>query len=186
MNAAIAQRQRTALGVAAGLTAATLVVAAIVRIGWAADARALLDFPFAGVPRARATAVSIFVDNARCSAAIFAASAIVQSPWLTRRRRRPAPCRASLVLAAVDTRARARGRGQRRCSSAPPSARTAPAWRSPCCRTGRSSSPPSRSPSPSTCAPADAPLATRDAVAVAAGCLAALALAAVLETFAAP
>lgn len=178
------QQQRTALRVAAALTAATLVVAVTVRIGWAADARALLDFPFAGMPARAPTAVSIFVNNAAVLGTIFAASAVVQSRWMTRAE----PARASaavVVLAAVDTvlalevavnvllvGAALGAYGTRMAVAVLPHG---PVELAAFAR-GLALYLDARR----------APLATRNAIAVAAGCLAALALAAVLETFAAP
>jgi hypothetical protein len=178
------QEQRTALGVAAALTAATLFVAVPVRIGWAAEARALLDFPFAGVPARATTAVSIFVNNAAVLGTIFAASAIVQSRWILR----ADPARASaavVVLAAVDTvlalevavnvllvGAALGAYGARMAVAVLPHG---PVELAAFAR-GLALYLNAR----------HAPLAARDAVRVAAGCLAALALAAMLETFAAP
>ena len=102
MNAAIAEQRRGALAVAAALTAATLAVAAIVRIAWAPDVRQALGFPFAGIPANSDAAAAIFVNNARLLAAVFAAVLIAQSPWLAGRTARRGPLGAAL-LAAVDT-----------------------------------------------------------------------------------
>jgi hypothetical protein len=82
VTAASLDERRAALTVAAALTLTTLCVAAVVRIGWAADMRALLGFGFAGVPARSSTATSIFANNARLLAAVFAAILIAQSPWL--------------------------------------------------------------------------------------------------------
>jgi Stage II sporulation protein M len=176
--------QSTTLWVAAALTAATLVVAVAVRIGCAADARARLAFPFGGVPARAATAVSIFVNNAIVLGAIFAAAAIVQSPWIVR----ADPVRARVavvVLVAVDTvlalevtlnvvlvGAAFGAYGTRMAVAVLPHG---PLELAAFAR-GLALYVNARR----------APLATRHAVGVAAGCLAALALAAMLETFAAP
>ena len=105
MTAIAAEERRAALAVAAAVTATTLCVAAVVRIGWAADTRSLLEFEFAGVPARASTAAEILANNARLLAAVFAAILIAQSPWLGGAR---AAARADrgpferLMLAAVD------------------------------------------------------------------------------------
>ena len=82
MSAVALEERRAALALAAGLTVATVAVAAIVRVAWAAEARRLLGFGFTGVPARLDTAVSIFADNARLLTAVFGAILVTQSPWL--------------------------------------------------------------------------------------------------------
>ena len=98
----IAEQRRGVLPIAAGLTGATLAAAAVVRIWCAADARRALAFPFAGIPANLDAATAIFANNARLLAAVFAAVLVAQSPWLAGRD----ACRglaATALLAAVDT-----------------------------------------------------------------------------------
>ena len=172
----IAER-RAALTLAAAITAATLAVAIVVRLALAAEVRRRLDFGFAGVPATPEAALSIFAANARLLAVVFAAIAITQIAW--RRRRHAA--------GGVDRHAaRARGRAATRSWSAPRSAPTAPAC-----------SPPSLPHGPVELAvfalalalylrARRAQLPRRHIAAVAATCVSGLALAAALETFAAP
>lgn len=101
MTAAIAEQRQAVLAVAAGLTGATLAATVIVRIAWAAEARRSLAFPFAGIPANLDAAVAIFANNARLLAAVFAAVLVAQSPWLSGRDARRGPLGAAL-LAAVD------------------------------------------------------------------------------------
>jgi hypothetical protein len=102
MTAAVSGQCRGVLAVAAGLTAATLAVAAVVRIAWAADVRRALGFPFAGIPAHLDAAAAVFANNARLLAAVFAAVLVAQSPWLAGRDARRSPL-ASVLLAAVDS-----------------------------------------------------------------------------------
>ena len=76
----IAER-RAALTLAAAITAATLVVAIVVRLALAVEVRRRLDFGFAGVPATPEAALSIFSANARLLAVVFAAIAITQIDW---------------------------------------------------------------------------------------------------------
>jgi hypothetical protein len=102
MIAALAEQRRGVLAVAAGLTATTLAVAAIVRIGWATEARRSLAFPFAGIPANLDAAAAIFANNARLLAGVFAAALVAQSPWLSGRDARRGPLGTAL-LTAVET-----------------------------------------------------------------------------------
>jgi hypothetical protein len=86
MTSATVEERRTALAIASALTLATLCVAALVHFGWAADVRAQLGFGFAGVPARPSTATSIYANNARLLAAVFAAILIAQFPLARRRR----------------------------------------------------------------------------------------------------
>jgi hypothetical protein len=101
MSAAITER-RTALTVAAGLTAAALSIAVVVHVACAAETRKLLAFPFAGVPARPSSALAIFANNARLVGAVFAAVLVAQAPWLTGRAGARGPI-ATMLLAAVDT-----------------------------------------------------------------------------------
>ena len=100
MTSAVVER-RAALAVAAGLTAAALWIAAVVHVACAAQARKLLGFPFTGVPARPAIALSIFASNARLLGAVFAAVLVAQAPWLTGRAGARGPI-AAMLLAAVD------------------------------------------------------------------------------------
>jgi hypothetical protein len=102
MTGAATVQLRGVLAVAAGLTGATLAVAAIVRIGWAADVRRTLSFSFAGIPAEPDTAAAIFATNGRLLAAVFAAVLVAQSLWLAGRDTRRSPVACGL-LAGVDT-----------------------------------------------------------------------------------
>ena len=102
MTAAIAEQRRSVLAVAAALTGATLAVAASVRTWWAPDVRRALAFPFAGIPADLDAAAAILANNARLLAAVFAAILVAQSPWLADRDARRGPLACGL-LAAVDT-----------------------------------------------------------------------------------
>jgi hypothetical protein len=102
MTAVTVVERRSALAIAGGMTLAALAVAAVVRVGWAAEARRLLGFGFAGVPARLETAVSIFAGNARLLAAVFAAILVAQSPWLADRDAARGPV-ISALTAAVDS-----------------------------------------------------------------------------------
>ena len=101
MSAIALEERRDALAVAGGLSVATVAVAAIVRVGWAAEARRLLGFGFTGVPARLETATSIFAGNARLLAAVFAAILVAQSPWLAGPEARRGPLMSALT-ATVD------------------------------------------------------------------------------------
>jgi hypothetical protein len=106
LTAIAAEERRLALSVAAAVTLTTLGVAAAVRVGWAAEMRALLGFGFAGVSARPSTATSIFANNALLLAAVFAAILIAQSPWLAGAGTAPRAERGpvgGVLLAAVDT-----------------------------------------------------------------------------------
>jgi len=99
MTAAGLEARRTMVAVASGLTIATLAVAAIVRAGWPAETRQLLAFSFAGVPTRLDTALSILANNGRLLAAVFAAILVAQSPWLAGRDAHRGPVMVTLLVA---------------------------------------------------------------------------------------
>ena len=82
---------REAGTIAAGLAAATTLLAATVRAGWAAEARDTLRFGFAGVPATAESALSILAANGRLLVAILAAVLVAQAPWLAGAPSRPGP-----------------------------------------------------------------------------------------------
>jgi hypothetical protein len=88
---------RLALLVATVLPAGTLLVAAIVRLSLADEARAWLSFPFTGVPAGLSQAAMIFAHNAWLLAVILAATLIAHSARLDRRARHPRPMPRLLV-----------------------------------------------------------------------------------------
>ena len=102
MSAIALEQRRDALAVAGGLSVATVAVAVIVRIGWAAEARRLLGFGFTGVPPRLDTAVAIFAGNARLLAAVFGAILVAQSPWFADHDAHRGPVMSALT-AVVDT-----------------------------------------------------------------------------------
>jgi hypothetical protein len=102
MTATLGEQWRGALAVAAGLAAATVTVAVIVRVGFAGEVRQALGFPFAGIPARPETAATILANNARLLAAVFAAVLIAQSPWLAGPNGRRGLL-GSALLACVDT-----------------------------------------------------------------------------------
>jgi hypothetical protein len=103
MTAVSVEDRRRALRVAGALTLAVLAVAAIVRAGWAADTRRLLGFGFDGLPARLDTALSIFARNARLLGAVFGAILVAQSPWLpgAALRRGPLMCVVTVLVDAV-------------------------------------------------------------------------------------
>jgi hypothetical protein len=102
MIATTAHERRTTLVLALALTVATLSVAAVVRIGWAADVRATLAFPFDGVPARPETAGAILAHNALLLGAIIAGALLVQHLGPTSSA--SAHGRAAVaLLAAIDT-----------------------------------------------------------------------------------
>jgi hypothetical protein len=92
---------RLTAAVAAALTAAVVAVAAVVHVAYAAPARARLGFGFGGVDALPHSVLSIFAANARPLAAVIAAAIVVQSPRCGRAAQR-GPL-ATAVVAALDT-----------------------------------------------------------------------------------
>jgi len=66
--------------VAAGLTIAVCVIALVVNLTFAAGARHLLAYPFAGIPARLSEAAVIFLHNLRALAAIGGLLLVAQSP----------------------------------------------------------------------------------------------------------
>jgi hypothetical protein len=86
--------RRTVLTLAAGMAAAALAVAAVVHLALAVEVRRRFGFGFAGVPATADSALAILVANARLLAVVFAAIALTQIPCNERV--------ASLLLPATD------------------------------------------------------------------------------------
>jgi hypothetical protein len=87
--------RRTTLALAIAMAAAALTIAVAVKLSMAADVRRQLGFGFAGVPATPDAALSIFTANARLLAVVFAAIALTQVRWSERA--------AGLLLALTDT-----------------------------------------------------------------------------------
>jgi hypothetical protein len=87
--------RRTAFALAIGMAAAALSIAVAVHLAMAAEVRRQLDFGFAGVPTTPEAALSIFAVNARLLAVVFAAIALTQVKWSERA--------ATLLLSVTDT-----------------------------------------------------------------------------------
>ena len=73
---------RDAATIACALAAAALTVAFVVRLGWAPETRAQLAFGFHGIPARLEAALAILANNGRLLTAILAAVLVAQSPWL--------------------------------------------------------------------------------------------------------
>jgi hypothetical protein len=86
---------RTAFALAIGMAAAALSIAVVVHLAMAAEVRRQLSFAFAGVPATPEAALSIFAANARLLAVVFAAIALTQVKWSEHA--------ATLLLAVTDT-----------------------------------------------------------------------------------
>jgi hypothetical protein len=82
---------RHAAVIAMAATVAALAVAIVIRVGWAPAARRTLGFAFAGVPARVGTAASILAANGRLLLAVLAAVLVAQSPWLPGLGARPGP-----------------------------------------------------------------------------------------------
>lgn len=72
---------KLAAGIAGGLTIAVCAVAVVVSLILAATSRRWLAFPFAGLPARPAEAVSIFAHNLRALAAVAGLLLVAQSPY---------------------------------------------------------------------------------------------------------
>jgi hypothetical protein len=91
-----------AAAVAAGIASGTMIVAVAVRLAAAEPTRRLLEFPFAGLAARPETALSILATNLRLLLATLAAAVIVQSPWCAPRAGRRSPL-GLLVVSTLDT-----------------------------------------------------------------------------------
>ena len=72
---------KVALRIAGGVTVSVIVIAIIVRVGYAAEARRWLAYPFAGVPARLGESATIFLHNLRALAAVAGLLLIPQSPY---------------------------------------------------------------------------------------------------------
>jgi hypothetical protein len=75
----IAETARLAAGTAGLITIAVVLIALVVRAGYAPSARRWLAFPFTGIPATPGEAASIFIHNLRALAAIFGLLLIARS-----------------------------------------------------------------------------------------------------------
>lgn len=82
MTRATARELRTPLHIAAAVTAVAALIAALVHVAFAADARHTLAFTFPGVRPAVPEAGAILANNLRIMAAAFGFAAVIQGPWL--------------------------------------------------------------------------------------------------------
>ena len=81
----IAETATLAARIAGVITIAVVLIALVVRAGFAAGARRWLAFPFTGIPAKPGEAASIFIHNLRALAAIFGLLLIAQSGcWAAR------------------------------------------------------------------------------------------------------
>jgi len=101
MNALRTERRAT-LALAGGLSAAAGAIAAVVHLACAAPARGLLGFGFAGLAARPSTAESIFAHNTRMLSVVFAAILVARTPWATSHDGARGMA-ATLVLSALDT-----------------------------------------------------------------------------------
>ena len=93
---------RDAATIAGALSAAAFAVAMVVRLGWAPETRAQLAFGFHGIPARLEAALAILANNARLLTAILAAVLVAQAPWLAGADARRGPALTAL-RAGVDT-----------------------------------------------------------------------------------
>ncbi len=84
-----AETAQLAARTAGVITIAVLLVALVVRAGFAGSARRWLAFPFAGIPSSSAEAASIFIHNLRALVAVFALLLVAQSGYWAGRNGRP-------------------------------------------------------------------------------------------------
>jgi len=78
-----------AAGIAGVITIAVVLIALVVRAGFAASARRWLAFPFAGIPASPDEAASIFIHNLRALAAVGGMLLIAQSGYPAARNGQP-------------------------------------------------------------------------------------------------
>lgn len=99
---ALRDERRIALALAIGLTAAACVIAALVHVACATRARELLGFPFAGLTPSPSTALAILAHNTGVLAVVFAAIVVVRAPWMAARDGARGLL-ATMILSAIDT-----------------------------------------------------------------------------------
>jgi hypothetical protein len=85
----IAETARLAARTAGVITTAVVLIALVVRAGFAADARRWLAFPFTGIPASPGEAASIFIHNMRALAAVWGMLLIAQSGYPAARNGQP-------------------------------------------------------------------------------------------------
>jgi hypothetical protein len=85
----IAETAQLAAGTAGAITIAVVLIALVVRAGFAASARRWLAFPFAGIPASPGEAASIFIHNLRALAAVWGMLLIAQSGYPAARNGQP-------------------------------------------------------------------------------------------------
>ena len=92
---------RHAVALATVIAAGTIAVALVVHLAAAEPARQLLAFPFAGLAARPETALSILATNLRLLIATLAAAVIIQSPWCIPRAGQRSPL-GTLIVSALD------------------------------------------------------------------------------------
>jgi hypothetical protein len=85
----IAETATLAARTAGVITIAVLLIALVVRAGFAADARRWLAFPFTGIPASPGEAASIFIHNMRALAAVWGMLLIARSGYSAARNGQP-------------------------------------------------------------------------------------------------
>ena len=85
----IAETAQLAAGTAGVITIAVVLVALVVRAGFAASARRWLAFPFTGIPASPGEAASIFIHNLRALAAVWGMLLIARSGYSAARNGQP-------------------------------------------------------------------------------------------------
>ena len=85
----IAETAQLAAGTAGVITIAVVLIALVVRAGFAAGARRWLAFPFTGIPASPAEAAGIFIHNLRALAAVWGMLLIARSGFSVAREGQP-------------------------------------------------------------------------------------------------
>ena len=85
----IAETAQLAASTAGVITIAVLLIAVVVRAGFAAGARRWLAFPFTGIPASPAEAAGIFIHNLRALAAVWGMLIIARSGYSAARNGQP-------------------------------------------------------------------------------------------------
>src|ERR1035437_8871123 len=84
-----AETAQLAARTAGVITIAVVLIALVVRAGFAVSARRWLAFPFAGIPASPGEAASIFIHNLRALAAVWGMLLIAQSGYPAARNGQP-------------------------------------------------------------------------------------------------